>query len=334
MKSFTLATLATLAVSLGLATGQLLECDGAWQPDYDDCEMVMDYFNMEGSDHITHTNGELNPAPSCYHWWWDGGNCFMSHCFIEAANPGIGYTDGEIFGFYEGVRDRCKPFAAGGYQPGAAFDFWVTNDEGGDGPPNKRASKEKRANFPGLQVDFAEDGFSRGHTTLEEFLEWHNDTKSGIEKAHGTIAKRQSGDIAKRQSEDTSWLIWFSAYSVRNPDVFTRGLRLPTGSDYTYEVSESNTYSVTTSVSIGAAIEVFSASVGTEITEEETFTVSEGVTFSVDCGEGGSGQITFYPLYDYYEVNGRPSMEDYNIWLPVLDSNRLMTGEIAVACLG
>jgi hypothetical protein len=284
----------------------------------------MVFFNMEGSTHITHTNGALNPAPSCYHWWWDAGNCLISHCFQESgsddpANPRT-ITDGQVHQLYTRVKERCQPFLAGGKFTGALEFLEVTNDEGGDGPPVKRAMK--RAEFSGLNVETFANGMNKGHSSLEDYLEWRNDTKGDSGTAR----------MAKRQSEDTSWDISFTALSVRNPDVFTRGLRLNSGVGYSYEESETTSYSVTTSVSMGGAIEVFSASVGVEITEEESFTVTEGITFDVDCPN--QGQITFWPLYDYYEVTGHPSELQYSIWIPVITDSRKITGEIAVACLG
>ncbi|KAB2103879.1 hypothetical protein AG0111_0g7943 [Alternaria gaisen] len=321
MKSFTLVS---FAASLGLVNAQAALCNGAFRPSYEDCDETVKFFNLEGSTHITHTNGALNPAPSCYNWWWDGGNCLITHCFQESGtddpnNPRT-ITDGQVHQLYTRVRDRCMPFLSGGKFTGALEFLEVTNDEGGDGPPSKRAMK--RAEFPGLNVESFANGMNRGHSSLEDYLEWRNDTMSGIDTA----------GIAKRQSEDDSWDVSFRALNVRNPDVFTLGLRLDSKVGYSYEVSESQTYSVTTSVSMGGAIEAFSASVGVEVSQSETFTVTEGITFDVDCPK--QGQITFWPLYNYYEVKGHPSEKEYEIWLPVLTPDRKINGEIAVSCLG
>jgi len=321
MKSFILLT---FAAGLGLVNAQTTFCDGALRPSYADCDQVMIDFDMEGSTHITHTNGLENPAPSCWHWWRVDGNCLISHCFEEEPNDDPNnprtITDGQVHQLYKRVQDRCSQLPAGGRFEGAFEFLWVTNDEGGNGPPSRRAMK--RAEFPGLNVDILANGMGSGHSSLEDYLEWRNDTKTA------EIEKRQT----KRQSEDDSWDISFTALNIRNPDVFTRGLRFSSGVEYKYEVQESETYSATTSVSMGAALEVFSASVGVEVTESETFTVTEGITFSVDCPD--QGQITFWPLYNYYEVKGYPSEQEYEIWIPVLTPDRRITGEIAVACLG
>jgi hypothetical protein len=198
------------------------------------------------------------------------------------------------------------------------------NDEGGDGPPSKR-SMVKRGIFP--ELESRPDGMTVGYSTLDEYLEWRNDT-AAFRSTHDTTSKK----IKRQNQDDTSFTYLFEARGIRHPTELERGPRLSKGVGYTYDTSQSNSYSVTTSVSMGAAWNVFTASAGVEATEEETFTVSESLTFDVNCDN--QGQITFYPLYDYYEVQGQPSGTVVEIWVPVLSNERKVNGEIAVACLG
>ncbi|KAF1828328.1 hypothetical protein BDW02DRAFT_485420, partial [Decorospora gaudefroyi] len=140
-------------------------------------------------------------------------------------------------------------------------------------------------------------------------------------------------ELAKRQNEDDDYFqILFQALGIRQPTDFERGPHLSNGVGYTWEVSESQTYSLTTSVSMGASWKIFSASVDAEVSESETFTVTEGLTFDVDCPS--QAQITFYPLYDYYEVRSWPSETFIKIWIPAITGQRKVNGEISVACLG
>jgi hypothetical protein len=53
---------------------------------------------------------------------------------------------------------------------------------------------------------------------------------------------------------------------------------------------------------------------GITMSQEGTFSVSEGPTFDADCQN--QGQVYFYPLYNYYSVtfaNG----EDAEFWFPI-----------------
>jgi hypothetical protein len=295
-------------------------------------------FGMEGSTEIAHINGELDPAPSCMHWWWIDGNCLVTHCFQEEPNDGEGdprsITEGQVYQLYEPIESRCSVLRAGGEFTGN-FEFVnVFNDEGGDGGSSKRMMK--RELFQGLKGESLPNGMTKGHSTLAEYLEWRNDTASAAERmASDALKERDLGvrEIAKRQNENDDYFQFnFEALGIRHPTNFERGPRLSSGVGYTWETSETQTFSVTTSVSMGASWEVFTASVGVEVTESESFTVTEGLTFDVDCPN--QGQVTFYPLYDYYEVTGYPSETTVEIWIPVLSNDRKVNGEIAIACLG
>jgi hypothetical protein len=93
---------------------------------------------------------------------------------------------------------------------------------------------------------------------------------------------------AKRQSEDDYFQINFKILGYED------GPCLPPGVTYKWEVSKTQTFSVTTSVEMGAPSEVLSASVGLEFSELESFTVTEGLKFAVGCEV--HGQVSFYPL--------------------------------------
>jgi hypothetical protein len=179
------------------------------------------------------------------------------------------------------------------------------------------------------------NGIVKGSSTLEEYLEWRNDTASDSERmSSNSLGKRDLSvkEPAKRQSEDDYFQINFEALGIRYPTEYEDGPRLPPGVTDKWEVSETQTFSVTTSVEMGAAFEVFSASVGLEVSESESFTVTEGLEFAVGCKV--QGQVRFYPLYNYYDILSWPSQTYIDIWIPVINGDRRVNGEIEITCIG
>jgi hypothetical protein len=72
--------------------------------------------------------------------------------------------------------------------------------------------------------------------------------------------------------------------------------------------------------------------VGLEVSESESFTVTEGLEFAVGCKV--QGQVRFYPLYNYYDILSWPSQTYIDIWIPVLNGDRRVNGEIEITCIG
>jgi hypothetical protein len=175
-----------------------------------------------------------------------------------------------------------------------------------------------------------DNGLVEETLTLEEYQQWLNDTTTAREaKRDAAVASA----LKPRQLDgDNQCTIDFTAISVRNPDVYTLGPRLSSGVGYILISLQSESYGVTTSVSMGGQWEIFSASASVETSYEQTYTVTEGLTFDVNCPN--QGQITFYPLYDYYETHWDPSGTKVNIYVPVVTGDSKISGEISVACLG
>lgn len=273
-------------------------------------------FAFEGNQDIFHENGADDPAPSCKWWYWEDGNCRITHCFEDVPQEGEDprqRTGDELFIWYDMIRSKCTSWRAGGEFTGA-FEFLnVLNDEDeGTIPPSRRTIKR-------------DGGVVEGHLSLEEYREWLNDTATSEEAEHGPV-------VAKRQDGDESVEIPFRAIGVRNPDAFEQGPRLGNGVGYEWEVTESTSFSVTTSMNLGAAWNIFTASVGFEMSQEDTFTVREGITFNVPCAN--QGQVTFWPFYDYFETQWSPSGTEGEIWVPVEHGDKKIGGEVAVSCVG
>jgi len=296
-----------LALSATLASAQVYTCNGNRRPDWADCETVTLDFAMEGNQEVFHENGLDDPAPSCKWWYKNDGNCRITHCFQD-TNPGTITGDG-IFGLYDPIRSKCVDFRAGGEFTGALEFVNVYNDE--DQAPAPPAAK----------TTVGANGITTGQSSLEDYLQWVNDTEA-IQQTKRSNMRR----------EDDAVTVDFTAFSVRNPNMFENGPRLGSGVGYTYEVSDTTSYGVTTSVNVGGAWSVFTASVGIETTYEETHTVTEGLTFDVNCPN--QGQVVFWPLYDYYETTWSPSGNKVEIYVPVLVGDKKISGEIAISCLG
>jgi hypothetical protein len=86
--------------------------------------------------------------------------------------------------------------------------------------------------------------------------------------------------------------------------------------DYTVSTAKSETFSVTTSVSIGAtAWEAVSAEIGVSSTYSETITNTVSITLNIQC-ENGFGQVYWRPFFDQYEGTLESSGQRVTIWVP------------------
>ncbi|KAG9256768.1 uncharacterized protein F5Z01DRAFT_697579 [Emericellopsis atlantica] len=310
MKAFTAIS---IALGASLASAQVYECDGYRRPDWEDCESLVVDFNMEGNPDTFHENGADDPAPSCKWWYWIDGNCRITHCY-EDKNEGT-ISGGQIHQLYDRIRSRCVPFRAGGVFTGALQFLTVYNDE-----------DQARSLPASARVVEHANGAVEATVSLDEYLEWKNETDAQ------RMAQVEETILSTRQNEDDVVRIDFVAYGVRNPNAYERGPRLGKGVGYTYEVTESTTFGVTTSLNLGTAWNIFTASAGIEMSQSDTYSVTEGLQFDVQCDN--QGQITFWPFYDYYETTWSPSETKGAIWVPVEYGDHKITGEIAVACVG
>lgn len=275
----------------------------------------------------------------CYWWFWDvpDGNCRITHCYDDKwQNPDDrAISNFNIYSIYKALKDRCDPLRAGGWNEirfppedmelpagGGAEILTVYND---DTPRAKRDWSADRAITKRGNV--MEGTFSRA-----EYEEMMNST-AVVEQTTSRKDKRASRST-KRQSvpdDDNEAMINFVATNIRNPNAYETGLRLSPGVGYEYSTQEGTTFTTTTSVSVGAAWNVFTASAGIDKAEGESYTVAEGLTFDVDCPN--QAQITFWPYYDYYEVIFQPSGTWAEIWVPAA-TGKTITGEIAVDSIG
>ncbi len=281
---------------------------------------------MDANPEVFHQNGKDDKSPSCKWWYKNDGNCRITHCYVDEVpegQEGDTITGGQIFQLYDQVRSRCVDLRAGGEFTGARQYLYVYNDE------DQFAAA---AAVPNKATEITHDsGVVEGSLTLEEFREWQNDTATAMEA--GRNARRDAALLQHRQNDDDdSVRLDFVGLGLRNPDAFENGPRLGKGVEYKYEVSESTKFGVTTNMNIGGAWNVFTASIGIEMPQEDTYTVTEGLTFNVDCDN--QGQVTFWPFYDFYEVTFFPSDTSGEIWVPVPDGDKKVSGEIAVACVG
>lgn len=318
------SSVATLFAAFGLSAAQRLLCDGSKRPNWDDCKSVVEFFEFEGNGDSVHENGAEDEAPSCRWWLWDDGNCRIDHCFGDDDVVGKTKSGNEIFEEYDEIRSVCIPWRAGGDIVDIIIDLDLDYTSVFNDPDSLRISEENIP--PADKIIKHKGGFTEGTVSRDTYLQWRDSNDKGRPKTPRHASR-------KRQEDDDSVLVNFGAINVRNPSEFEAGPRLSSGVEYTWEVSESTSYGTSTSAEIGGAWSVFTASLGYEITQEETYTVTEGLTYSVDCPN--QGQVTLWPFYDYWEVTFLPSETDVNIWVPVeAGTGKQVGGEIAVECLG
>ena len=175
--------------------------------------------------------------------------------------------------------------------------------------------------------------------TLEQHKEWvnrtqqrHSDHDSG---PHSRVSSINNAIAAsKREDGDDGWYINNTGKTVRQEGVFDTGPRANNGVTTSYSTTKSKTFTTTTSANIGAAFEVFSAGIGYEYSESDSFSVTEGYEFTPKCEGNQQGQAFFYPFFDYYDVTFSPSGQRADVWLPVDAGNMFVQGEFEVQCLG
>lgn len=103
----------------------------------------------------------------------------------------------------------------------------------------------------------------------------------------------------KRQAQDdTGFQLVVSSRSVEREGVQITG-RLPAGSMYMVQQTDSKSTSVSVSAEVGGGFfEFFSASIGTTVTAEQSTSNTVGISVNIPCENGQSGQVFWYPLYD------------------------------------
>jgi hypothetical protein len=95
--------------------------------------------------------------------------------------------------------------------------------------------------------------------------------------------------------------------------------------------------SVTTGISVSAELsagffDLFSASIGTEVSAEQTSTSSYGMNINVDCKSGQMGVVYWYPLFTLYQGRFEPSGQYVDFYIP--DDSVAGTSNFGVNCLG
>lgn len=109
--------------------------------------------------------------------------------------------------------------------------------------------------------------------------------------------------------------------------------KLTSGSSVELSEETSTTTGVSISADVSAGLfEIFEASIGTEVSREQTSTSAVGTTIVVDCNSGQQGVIYWYPLYTLYQGKYEPSGDSVDFWIP--DDSLEGTSSFGVTCLG
>jgi hypothetical protein len=108
--------------------------------------------------------------------------------------------------------------------------------------------------------------------------------------------------------------------------------RLTAGSSYTTEEATSVTTGVSASVEISAGFfAIFEASIGAEISQDQTSTSLVGIDVLVDCDPGQEGIIIWYPLFTLYQGEFTPSGTNVDIYIP--NNSATGTSNFGVRCV-
>ena len=144
-------------------------------------QLMVEDFEMEGSEVVAHRNGEEHPAPSCMYWWWEepNGNCLMTHCFGSDPNLLSNDRNGkQIYKLYKEVKNTCEPQEAGGKNSVGSdpvVEFLTVGVDPFQGKAaGERGKKRSVVTSRGLRT------IRSYGSTLEEYHELMNDTAPAI----------------------------------------------------------------------------------------------------------------------------------------------------------
>ena len=108
---------------------------------------------------------------------------------------------------------------------------------------------------------------------------------------------------------------------------------LDNGDQWTMEESEAQTEGITASFSLSSDLfNVFTASLGLDVSSSYTVTSTVGITKTIDCQPGQRGVIVWFPSFDYYEGTFQPSGRSGYIWIP--QSGAASQSTYRVRCVG
>ncbi|KAI1270039.1 hypothetical protein F5Y18DRAFT_434463 [Xylariaceae sp. FL1019] len=286
--------------------GQAWECNHLQAPNEEDCESLNTDVGITSlaTQSICHDH-----ASDCTIWY--KGNCQIGLCLasIDCLTGGEMYTDYQII-----KADCIDALDSGGkiyvynQDQGANYHEWINNSND---------EKLRRRGIVTEQVG--------------------NVTKASMSRAEYEALKRDLQEPSPRsmrlgRRDDTSFTLIQKATQVTNPDVkYQVSANLPAGSTYTIQKSESYTEGVTVSAEVSASFfDIIGTSLSISTTQEWSYTTTEGFEVPVDCDDGQSGVVYYYPVFNKYDGTAEPSGTFLTIWQSI-DGN---LGEYMVTCLG
>jgi hypothetical protein len=106
---------------------------------------------------------------------------------------------------------------------------------------------------------------------------------------------------------------------------------VPASSTHTITESETVSTGFSASMEMSAGFfEIFTASVGAEISQEQSSTSSFGTSIFVNCEPGQTGVIYWRPLFTLYQGQWMPSGKYVDIWVP--DDSEVGRSNFGVRC--
>lgn len=302
-------------------------------------DSIIDFYSFRDNNDVVSYNGEDGPEPSCTWWYWKDGNCRITDCWTvtnEYAGTRLEQTGANLARGYDNIKGICQKLKAGGQsdaspdENGKVMTYTTVFNDPDQSPPSAKLRSRDGEPTP--------DRFVKETVTLEQHNQWvnrtqqrHSDHDSG---PHSRVSSVNNAIAAKREDGDDGWYINNTGKTVRQEGVFDTGPRANNGVKTSYSTTKSKTFTTTTSANIGAAFEVFSAGIGYEYSESDSFSVTEGYEFTPKCDGNQQGQAFFYPFFDYYDVTFSPSGQRADVWLPVDAGDMFVQGEFEVQCLG
>ncbi|KAL2204565.1 hypothetical protein CC79DRAFT_1372567 [Sarocladium strictum] len=317
-----MTSMALLALSAAVAPAfaqgdvSLHVCDGTKQPNWNDCEDVLDDLGWRdatpGIDVIDNDqDGSCSNICRSYTKSDNSKNCEISVCFYTETCVSAAQSD--FVAVYDNImKQYCKPLDAGATYTGGDIEYfaWLNPDYV---PPSTGDKRDV------LERDVA--GLTMSTDAFEERL---NATARQPDEAH-----------QKDKRDDDTWVTISVSKSVgKDGDRRQASSILSSGSKESWSFSETETVSVSTSIEMGAGWEIFTASVGITTEQSYSTTIESGQQFtSGNCPKGG---IVYYvPLWTnylgYWESNEN---EVISVWIPETNGKGKSVGKFETDCVG
>ncbi|KAH8172545.1 hypothetical protein LIA77_06800 [Sarocladium implicatum] len=318
---------AILAFTAHSLADPLYECNGAYFPNYDACDNIVQGW-QNNADPISSPGANL-----CHVFTVGKSNCLIDVCFYTEAS--VSASKFGLYSTYESIiKNWCKPLDAGGKSSHAddiILGAWNNPEHTGAGVVGAASLGELALSQSTDKNGVTDTIMSK--TDLDSLL---NATAAAADepKVKGQRSSKRAG-IAARQEEDDSFdMLYIEKSIAKSGERFQASNILSPGVEEKWSFSDTKSVSVSTTVGVSAGLwDIFSISAEISTKQEHSETIESGRTFKVgDCDN--SAIVYWVPLYNHYVGfwSSKPDVE-WHAWIPT-STGDYAAGKWETECLG